>query len=74
MKTHIGIIQVTYRVRSGPLFSVEVRHEGLKKHRLFKGPAIEYVQNNAYAQASEWDNKYEELKRCWDKKSCIYAR
>jgi restriction system protein len=68
MKANLGTIQVEYKSRGGRLFYVEVTHEGLKKHRLIKGPTREFVQNNAIMQALEWDEKWKNLKTCWDGK------
>jgi restriction system protein len=40
------------------LYSIEISHEGLGKHRVITGSNREIVQSKARAQMADWDAKY----------------
>jgi restriction system protein len=45
-----------------PLYSIEIRHEGLGKHRVITGSNREIVQSKARAQVADWNAKYSVIK------------
>ncbi|SDR70941.1 restriction system protein [Opitutus sp. GAS368] len=42
----------------GFLYNIEIKHDGLGKHRVITGSNREIVQSKARAQMAEWDAKY----------------
>lgn len=71
MTTRVGSLQVTYSARGIPSYSIEMWHDGLKKHRLIHGPEASVVQKKATLQVQEWDEKWTEVEkrqRSWQSK------
>lgn len=72
MQTRIENVSVKFSARGIPSYSIELWHDGLKKHRLVRGDSESIVQMKAALQAEEWDEKWEiqyaKLKEKLDKK------
>jgi restriction system protein len=58
MKTRIGQLFVKYSTRGIPTYSLELWHDGLKKHRLIRGESESIVNLKATLQAENWED-------CW---------
>lgn len=58
MKARVGKMDVSYSARGIPSYSVEIWHDGLKKHRLVKGAEKEVVLRKVELQLSEWEDKW----------------
>ena len=54
MDTRLGQIAVTYSARGIPSYSLELWHDGLKKHRLIRDGDRQVVQRKADLQAAQW--------------------
>lgn len=65
MKIQKGEVEVSFSARGIPSYSIELSHEGLKKHRVIKGGDKDVLLRKADIQISEWKEKWvaEELKR-----------
>jgi len=61
METLIGELDVSYSARGKPTYSLNLWHEGLKKHRLILGDSHSTVQLKAQLQAAEWGQKWIEI-------------
>lgn len=59
MKTRIENISVKFSARGIPSYSIELWHDGLKKHRLIRGDSESIVQMKSALQAEEWNEKWE---------------
>lgn len=68
MKAYIGSIQIKFSARGIRSYSIEVSHQGLKKHRVIRGLTADFVGSKASFQALEWDEKWKEIKSWRDKK------
>jgi restriction system protein len=55
MTTEVGHLQARYGARGSVSYSIEVRHPGLHKHRLVRGPDSEVVQAKVRLQVAEWE-------------------
>jgi len=58
MKTNVGQIEVSYSARGIPAYSLELWHDGLKKHRLIRGREDAVVLRKAEIQIAEWEEKW----------------
>jgi restriction system protein len=58
MKTQTSQINVEYSARGIPRYSVQVWHDGLKKHRLIRGESRSVVEFKATLQAEEWQSRW----------------
>jgi len=58
MKTKVGQIEVSYSARGIPSYSLELWHDGLKKHRLIRGREDAVILRKAEIQIAEWDEKW----------------
>lgn len=54
MKTRIGQLSVTYSARGIPTYTLELWHDGLKKHRLISGKSESIVK----LKATEWEERW----------------
>lgn len=61
METRLGHIEVTYRARGNPTYTLDLWHDGLKKHRLLRGDSQSIVQLKAQLQADEWQEKWDDV-------------
>jgi len=59
MMTRFGRIETKYSVRGIPSYSLEIWHDGLKKHRVIKGDCEFIIDSKARMQAEEWDQRWE---------------
>jgi restriction system protein len=58
METRCGWLEVLYSARGIPTYRLELWHDGLKKHRLIKGPEKEVVRRKGQIQSKEWEEKW----------------
>jgi len=58
MQTRLGQQEVSYSSRGIPKYSLELWHDGLKKHRLIRGETGAIVQLKAQLQADEWNQRW----------------
>lgn len=58
MKTRIGRLEVSYSARGVPTYSIELWHDGLKKHRFIKGAEKAVVSRKAQIQGDDWGKKW----------------
>lgn len=58
MKTRFGELSVTYSARGIPSYSLELWHDGLKKHRIIRGESESIVKLKATLQIEEWDERW----------------
>ncbi|WP_374564435.1 restriction endonuclease [Ideonella sp.] len=61
METRIGQLNVAYSARGKASFSLELWHDGLKKHRLIKGDDQQIVIRKAELQVAEWAERWQAL-------------
>lgn len=59
MMTRFGRIETKYSARGIPSYSLEIWHDGLKKHRVIKGDCEFIIDSKARLQAEEWDQRWE---------------
>ena len=59
MQVRFGAVEVSYSARGIPTYSIEIWHDGLKKHRQIKGSEHDVVERKAILQAEEWESKWE---------------
>jgi restriction system protein len=58
MKTRLGQLSVKYSARGIPTYSLELWHDGLKKHRLIRGESESLVKLKATLQIEEWEGRW----------------
>lgn len=58
MKTRLGQLSVKYSARGIPTYSLELWHDGLKKHRLIRGESEPIVRLKATLQVEEWEERW----------------
>jgi len=58
MKTRLGQLSVRYSARDIPTYSLELWHDGLKKHRLIRGESESIVELKAKLQIEEWEERW----------------
>lgn len=58
MKTRLGQLSVSYSARGKPTYTLELWHDGLKKHRLIRGEAESIVKLKATLQIEEWEERW----------------
>ncbi|WP_299019790.1 restriction endonuclease, partial [uncultured Tepidimonas sp.] len=58
MKTRLGQLSVRYSARGIPTYSLELWHDGLKKHRLIRGESESIVELKAKLQIEEWEERW----------------
>lgn len=51
-------LSVNYSARGIPTYTLELWHDGLKKHRLIRGEGESIVELKATLQAEEWDERW----------------
>lgn len=61
MDTRISQLEVSYSARGNPTYTLDLWHDGLKKHRLIRGDSQSIVQLKAQLQVEEWAQKWEEV-------------
>lgn len=66
METRVGKLQVSYSSRGNPTYTLDLWHDGLKKHRLIRGDSDSIVQLKANLQAEEWAAKWTAADRTAD--------
>lgn len=59
MMTRFGRIETKFSARGIPSYSLEIWHDGLKKHRVIKGDCQFIIDSKARLQAEEWDQRWE---------------
>lgn len=59
MKTRLGQLLVKYSARGLPTYSLELWHDGLKKHRLIRGESESIVKLKASLQIDEWEKRWD---------------
>lgn len=58
MDTRVGKLSVTYSPRGIPTYSLELWHDGLKKHRLIRGETESIIKLKAALQVQDWDDRW----------------
>lgn len=58
MKTRFGQLSKMYSARYKPIYSLELWHDGLKKHRVIRGEDESIIHSKAKLQAEEWDDRW----------------
>lgn len=58
MKTRLGKLSVKYSARGIPAYSLELWHDGLKKHRLIRGESESIIKLKATLQTEEWEKRW----------------
>jgi restriction system protein len=61
METRLGRLEVSYSARGNPTYTLNLWHDGLKKHRLIRGDNQSIVQLKAQLQVEEWEQKWAEV-------------
>ena len=61
METRLGQLEVIYRARGNPTYTLDLWHDGLKKHRLLRGDSQSIVQLKAQLQIDEWQEKWSDV-------------
>ena len=61
METRLGRLEVSYSARGNPTYTLNLWHDGLKKHRLLRGDSQSIVQLKAQLQVEEWQEKWGEV-------------
>lgn len=61
MKTRIGDLEVSYSARGNPTYTLNLWHDGLKKHRLIRGDSQSIVQLKSQLQVEEWEQKWADV-------------
>lgn len=59
MKDLKARLDVTYDLRGNATYSIELSHNGLKKHRIIKGKDRNFVARKAEVQANDWLKQFE---------------
>ena len=58
MLTRLGQLTVSHSTRGKATYSLELWHDGLKKHRLIRGEGEAIVRRKAQIQIDEWEAKW----------------
>jgi restriction system protein len=58
MQTRLGQLSVKHSARGIPTYSLELWHDGLKKHRLIRGESESVVKRKATLQIEEWEERW----------------
>lgn len=58
MTVRIGTLDVKYSARGNPTYTLELAHDGLKKHRLIRGDGESIVRLKAQLQVEEWEQRW----------------
>jgi restriction system protein len=58
METRVGQLNVIYSARGNPTFTVDIWHDGLKKHRHIRGDSATVIQRKVQLQIDDWDEKW----------------
>ena len=58
METRLSQLSVSYSARGIPTYSLELWHDGLKKHRLIRGESESIVKLKAKLQSEEWAERW----------------
>ncbi len=58
MKARLGQLTGKYNARGIPTYSLELWHDGLKKHRLIRGESESIVKLKASLQIGEWEERW----------------
>lgn len=61
MKARRGKLEVTYTKSGDPRYSIELWHDGLKKHRLIRGEYDDVVLRKAELQIADWEARWARL-------------
>jgi len=61
METRLGQLEVSYSARGKPAYSLDLWHDGLKKHRRIRGDDQSVVQLKVQLQVEEWEQKWAEV-------------
>jgi restriction system protein len=61
METRIGRLDVNHSARGNPTYTLNLWHDGLKKHRLIRGDNQSIVQLKTQLQVGEWERKWAEM-------------
>jgi restriction system protein len=61
MAAQIGELQTSYNTRGTPTHSLELWHEGLKKHRLIRDGDVSVIKRKAELQIEEWQLRWNAL-------------
>ena len=59
MQVRFSEIEVSYSAKGIPSYSIEIWHDGLKKHRQIRGTEPYVVERKANLQAEEWESRWE---------------
>lgn len=59
MQTRLGQLTVSYSARGIPRFSLDLWHDGLRKHRTIRGDDESIVKRKAQLQITEWDDRWQ---------------
>lgn len=62
MKVRLGPGKVSYGSRGNAMYSLELWHDGLNKHRLIRGSDREVVVRAAELQAAQWESRWDAIK------------
>lgn len=58
METRLGQFTVSHSARGIPTYSLDLWHDGLKKHRLIRGEADAIVRLKVQLQIDEWNERW----------------
>lgn len=58
LKTRLGQLSVKYSARGIPTYTLELWHDGLKKHRLIRGENKSIIESKATLQVEEWEARW----------------
>ena len=58
METRLGQLEVSYGVRGGATYRLELWHDGLKKHRVITSAEPDILRRKAALQAADWEEKW----------------
>lgn len=61
MESRVGRLEVSYSARGKPTYTLDLWHDGLKKHRLIRGDSQSIVQLKAQLQIEGWQQKWAEV-------------
>lgn len=61
MRTRYSDWSVHYSARGIPSYSLELWHDGLRKHRVIKGTDKQVVSRKAEIQAAEWEDRWAQI-------------
>jgi restriction system protein len=63
MNTRVTDILTNYSARGIPSYTLEMWHDGLKKHRSLRDSSKDVIRRKAELQAQEWDQKWWEAQK-----------